>query len=483
VDYITVQQLFYSSAIRVLRKDSAAFVISFLYRCFRTDEKFIIPFEEIKARLRNDLEDIHSESDSPENTLRGTADYYLNEWVSEGLLAKRLRTQNDIQEIILEPTKELTKVFSWLEDTRSLERGEVVGTESRFFSILAKLKELAEESQEDPEIKIAQLEAKKLEIENRIAEIRETGTVEILPEERMRSQYLYARKEAMELIADFKQVEGNFSEMTRSIHKKYLETSLKGDILQFVLDKDADLMNSEQGKSFHAFWEFLRSDRNQEDLSSVLDRLYELETIRAVDSDSFFRRFRRLLREAGSRVNTVVSEMSEQLKKSVIETTLRENRRSRELITEIKNLALKQNITSAEDFHFLSEIGGVQMQMERPLWKGEVSDNVHTPISDLTEDTPDWDDLVQAFQGLDVTLLEENIESMLRYKPEVSLQEVLSQFPDEVNLESLTAYLWIASQELRHSVSDTEEFKFFIRESAETATSYNIPNTVYRVGN
>jgi hypothetical protein len=482
MDFHATQHLLQSPAVRVLRKDTAAFVISFLYRCFKRDEKFVLPFEEMKARLRNELEESRGDEEG-ESEMRRTADFYLNDWVDDGLLSKRIRTQNDIQEIVLEPTKEMTRVFSWIEDLQNLESGEPVGTESRFFSILGKLKELVDESQEDPELKIAQLEAKKQEIESRIADIRETGHVKTLPEERIRGQYLYARKEAMELIADFKQVEGNFSEMTRAIHKKYLETSLKGDILQFVLDEDVELMNSEQGKSFHAFWEFLRSERNQDELNSIVARLYELDAVRSLDSDLFFRRLRRLLREAGSRVNTVVSEMSEQLKKSVIDTTLRENRRSREIITEIKNFALRLDLDSQPDFHSLGEIGGVQMVMERPLWKGDTNDNIRTPISEASEDAPDWSDLVQAFRGLDITLLEEKIESMLRYRPEVSLKEVLDRYPEDVRLESLVAYLWIASQETRHSVSETEIFGCLASEDQGEKFSYTIPNTIYRVGN
>ncbi|MCC5814828.1 MAG: DUF3375 domain-containing protein [Leptospira sp.] len=482
MDYFTIRKLITSPAIRLLRKDSAGFVVHFLYCLFREEERFFISLDEMKIRLKNNLEEIQEEFANGGNTLVRDSDFYINDWVSGGFLYKRIKILDNREEIVLEPSPELSKVFFWMEDLSNLDKKEVVGTESRFFSILHKLKELVEESETDPETKIQRLEAKKQEIEDQISRIRSTGEVDILSEERIRGQYLYAKKEALELISDFKQVEINFSEIRQNIHKKYLATSLKGEILEYVLNEDMELMNSEQGRSFQTFWDFLRSDKNQEEWNILLQKLYSLENILSTDEDMFFKKLRRILRDAGGLVNSTVSGLSEQLKRSLVERTLRENRRSKELITEIKNLVMNKG---EEDFSFMNEEGwsmeewdSVSLPMERPLWKGETSQDAFILEPDRQEEYSDWADLISVFQGLDMKQLEENILSLLRYKPEVNLQDILNHFPEPSNLESLVAYLWIASNDERHVLP---EDSFFEWENPEKERRFRIPQAVYKV--
>lgn len=478
MDYFTFRRLIASPAVRVLRKDSAGFVLHFLYEIFRKEEKFFVSLDEMKIRLKNRMEDFQDEISDGDNLVRDP-DFYINDWVSNRFLYKRIKVLEFREEIVLEPSPELSKVFFWMEDLSNLDKKEVVGTESRFFSILHKLNELVEESETDPETKILRLRAKKEEIEKQIEQIQSTGKVDTLSQERIRGQYLYAKKEALELISDFKQVEMNFSEIRNTIHKKYLATSLKGEILEYVLNEDVELMNTEQGRSFQTFWEFLRSDKNQEDWNSILEKLYALEEIRSADEDLFFRKLRRILRDAGSQVNSTVSGMSEQLKRSLVERTLRENRRSRELILEIKNLFANQERTFLEEEGWSWEDWEpISLPMERPLWKGDIErDSLVQSANTEPEDT-DWSELMTVFRGMDTKELEENISSLLRYRPEVRLEEVLESFPEPSGLEALVAYLWIASQDEKHSLLEDESFRW---EEPGKTYRFRIPQAVYRV--
>ncbi|EPG74868.1 PF11855 family protein [Leptospira fainei serovar Hurstbridge str. BUT 6] len=482
MDYRILNRLFGSPAIRLLKKDNAPFILYFLEKYFRDSGRNFVPFEELKILLRHELENIREVHDL---SLYREAEVYISEWVGENFLYRRIRSSEGNEEIILEPTSELEKVFSWIEDLRSLNEREAIGTESRFFSVLNKLKEIVEESVSDPKEKIKQLELKRDVLDEQIGKLKLGDEVSIFPSERIRSQYVYARKEALALLSDFRQVEGNFNEITKLIHKKYLDVAQKGEILQFALDGDQELLQSEQGRSFQAFWDFLRSEKSQEKFESILDSLYLLKDVIALDDRKFFRNFRRNLREAGSRVNGVVSRMSEQLKKSLVERTLRENRRSKELISEIKNIVIERRFDyDNENFHSMEEIE-IRLPMERPLWTGDPVDAFKSIQISNDEEESLSIDFLESIRGVDLEIYENRILSLLRSYPEITLEKVLDTFPDDIGFESLVAYVWIAARGENHFLDDVETFLCFpsLKSSGDQKLSaYRVPKGIYRVG-
>ncbi|WP_036078781.1 DUF3375 family protein [Leptospira noguchii] len=482
MDYNLLQRLFRSSSIRLLKKDNAPFIIYFLEKYFRGSARIFVPFEELKILLHHELENFR---ELEETFLSRTAEVYIGEWVSENFLSRRIRSLEGSEEIILEPSSELEKVFSWMDDLRSLENKESIGTETRFFSVLNKLKEIVEESVSDPKEKIRQLESKRDELDDQIKKLTEGKEIITFASERIRGQYLYARKEAIGLLSDFRQVEGNFTEITKFIHKKYLEVVQKGEILQFALDGDEELLQSEQGKSFQAFWDFLRSEQSQENFESILDSLYSLKDILVLDDRKFFRNFKRNLREAGSRINTVVSRMSEQLKKSLVERTLRDNRRSKAIISEIKHLVLERKFDlSEENFYSMEEIF-VHLPMDRPLWKGDSADTPRSIQISGPDDEMISLDFLDSIRGINFEIYEQRIQTLLRSFPEVSLEKVLEEFPENNGFESIVAYVFIASKGEYHSLDDSESFLFypaFNFTQKETQSVYRVPKATYRVG-
>ncbi|EMJ85535.1 PF11855 family protein [Leptospira kirschneri str. JB] len=470
-----------SPAIKVLRKDTAAIVLSFLFEQFKIKNNFWVLEEELRSNLRHFLEDSREEGNLSESDFLRSPETYIQEWVNDGFLSNRIRTSEGFDEVILELTPETEKVFSWLEEIKELQDKEVVSTESRFFSILNKLQEIVEETISSPEDKIAQLEQKRKDIDIEIERIQKNGRVDVFPSQRIQSQYLYARKEAHGLISDFKQVEGNFYDLTQAIHRKYLDIVGKGEILASVLEQDAALLDSPQGRSFQAFWDFLRSDRHQEFLEKTIRALYDIPDVLEVDTDRFFKKFRKNLREAGARVNSVVSQMSEQLKKTLVDRTLKENRKTKELIAEIKTQALNSDLSSEENFYFLERIE-IRLIMEKPLWKGDDIDTIREiQIDDQEVEDFDWKDLSSSMVGVDPEILIENVQTLLRYKPEVDLEEILQTFPISSELEEIVTYLWIAGNDENHSIQENHFFRFAV-DKENIYRIYNIPKTTYRVG-
>ncbi len=173
--------------------------------------------------------------------------------------------------------------------------------------------------------------------------------------------------------------------------------------------------------------------------------------------------------------------MSEQLKKTLVDRTLKENRKTKELIAEIKTQALNSDLSSEENFYFLERIE-IRLIMEKPLWKGDDIDTIREiQIDDQEVEDFDWKDLSSSMVGVDPEILIENVQTLLRYKPEVDLEEILQTFPISSELEEIVTYLWIAGNDENHSIQENHFFRFAV-DKENIYRIYNIPKTTYRVG-
>ena len=106
----------------------------------------------------------------------------------------------------------------------------------------------------------------------------------LLNSTQIKEKFFWVNNEARKLLSDFRQVEQNFKDITHSIKEKQLKEALiKGMIVGFVLDADDSLKDSDQGKSFYAFWKFLMSPSKQEELKYLIERVYDLPDIRGLE--------------------------------------------------------------------------------------------------------------------------------------------------------------------------------------------------------
>ena len=75
----------------------------------------------------------------------------------------------------------------------------------------------------------------------------------------IRERFLNLIEDSRRLISEFRLVEDIFKDITRNIkEKKLTEAATKGEILREVLDAHDGLEESDQGRSFSAFWSFLK---------------------------------------------------------------------------------------------------------------------------------------------------------------------------------------------------------------------------------
>ena len=87
----------------------------------------------------------------------------------------------------------------------------------------------------------------------------------------VREGFLNLIDDSRRLISDFGWVDEIFKEMAQKIKERQLvEFFTRGQILGEILDAYDYLEDSDQGKSFSAFWDFLMSTDMQVDLNEMI---------------------------------------------------------------------------------------------------------------------------------------------------------------------------------------------------------------------
>ena len=379
----------------------------------------------------------------------------IDNWTEKGFLRNYESPDN---EILYELTSHTERVIQWLEQ---LETREFVGTESRFKDIFSKLQELVANTTEDTDTKIRELEKRKKAIDKEINHIRVSGKVSTYDDYQIKSRVVELTQSAKELLSDFKEVEDNFKNITRNIYLKHTDPNqTKGAILGYTFDSLDELTESDQGKSFYAFWEFLISQNRQDRWKELIQRIFEiLEERNMRFDDVFLRKIKHYLYRAGQKVNDANDRMSEKLSRVISEKELAERIKVKEAINRIKELAL----TFIERDQLppigieIEENAAITMPMEKKL----VLEKSETPVFDQRPNPSshriDPTELPELFSPyvVDKNELRERIEGLLEEKNQVSLKEILDTFPLEKGLSELLAYFSLADGDRNH-IFDTD---------------------------
>lgn len=229
------------------------------------------------------------------------------------------------------------KALAWLE---SLAKREFIGTESRLLTVFELLRQIASGSQTDPQLRIDDLEQRRQEIDAEIKRI-QNGEAPLLNETAMKDRFQQLATTARELLSDFREVEENFRLLDRTTRERIaLWEGAKGDLLESVFSERDTIADSDQGKSFRAFWDFLMDPRRQEELSALLDYVFALPSIRILKPDARLKRVHYEWLDAGEHAQRTVALLSQQLRRFLDDQVWLENRRIMQILHEIEAHAL-----------------------------------------------------------------------------------------------------------------------------------------------
>ncbi|WP_028582795.1 DUF3375 domain-containing protein [Desulfogranum japonicum] len=454
LEYTTLELLRQNHpAWRLLRAQHAPLVASFLHRVFIEPNIRSISQANLVEALEDELFMLREQLG--ESSFPGTAKNYLNEWADndKGWLRKFYASGSDEPHFDLTPSTE--KALSWLE---GLVERSFVGTESRLLTLFELLRQMNEGSQADSEIRVLELQKRREEIDNEISRVLE-GDISLLDDTALRDRFQQFLQLGRELLADFREVEHNFRTLDRRVRERIaLWDGSKGELLEEIMGERDAIADSDQGKSFRAFWDFLMSRSRQEELSDLLEQVLDLPPIAATHPDDRLRRIHYDWLEAGEHAQRTVAMLSQQLRRFLDDQAWLENRRIMDILhsVEANALAVREHAPKA-DFMSLDEIAAaVELPMERPLY----SPPVKPVITDVTLEQGEADvDTASLYAQVvvDRTQLQQNIRRELRNRKQVTLTEIVARHPLRHGLAELVGYLQLAGDWPQTAVDEEQQ--------------------------
>ncbi len=446
-----------SPSVELLRLRNREMVIEFLANTF--NKQSVISSENITVQLTDFLEfkQIENDEDSEINafdTYEEKAKKYIQLWTNKGFLANYPDEQG---EVFYELSAHSSKTIDWL---ASLKKEEFVGTESKFNNILNQLKELVEFTNEDAEKRIQLLEEKKFEIEQQIQQIKIGEDVKVFEEFEIVPRFNQLNQSAKELLSDFKEVEDNFKEITKGIYQKHADGSLtKSDILEFTFDALDELKDSQQGKSFYAFWSFILNPELQNRWENLTKELYKtLEEKSIPVNDPFLKGMKRHLHNSGQKVYKANDKMAEKLSRIIRESESSKSEATKTIIQEIKKQLVEINKTKNKpeiSFELETEVE-INIPFERKLTTEQSEEVTYTSKPQIAdEDIASSTHLGRLFSQstIDKDLLRKRIKDILNKKSQTTLLDIVEIYGGlEKGLPELFGYIGIV-KDFKHVIS------------------------------
>ncbi len=440
-----------SKSLLLLRAKNAPFIISFFQKVFTDANITTITNSELRSKLEGYMEELSYEAKDDEldattlfDDFSVRAAQYIDRWSNNGFLRKY---PNDDGEDLHELTPDTIKVLKWLTD---LDRREYVGTNSRFKDIFFKLQKMIEHTNEDAETRIEELNKKKWEIENEINLLKNGMKPSVFDETEIQEQFYELNKMSRELLADFSEVEQNFEQIRKDIHRKYTEKDIaKGTLLVFALDALDEIDQKPQGKSFKAFWEFLMDDKRQQEFTQLTERLYQLLNEQNIDynNDRFLKHLKRYLHVSGRRIIDSNRKLSEKISRVLSEKNLLERRRAMELIGNIRQMAysLIDTKIKEDDFIVIEDEPSINLfDRWEPGEEKETVIGILFPEDSQENENVDFSSLFDQFT-IDRKRLQQRIDVMLENRTQVSLKEIVDEYGVENGLSEIVGYFSIAT--------------------------------------
>jgi hypothetical protein len=330
-----------------------------------------------------------------------------------------------------------------------------VGTESRLLTLFELLRQMTEGSETDPETRTAELTRRRNEIDAEIERIRD-GDIPLLNDTALKDRFQQFLQLARDLLADFREVEHNFRTLDRQVRERIaLWDGAKGELLEEIMGQRDTIADSDQGKSFRAFWDFLMSQSRQEELSRLLEQVLALPPVVEMQPELRLRRVHYDWLEAGEHTQRTVARLSQQLRRFLDDQAWLENRRIMDILhnIEAQALAIRENAPT-ENFIELAEASAtIELPMERPLYRPQVKPQ----IVDLELEEGEGDaDVAALFNQVvvDRAELSRYIRQALQERSQISLAELVAIHPLRQGLSELLTYLQLASGRAETAVDE-----------------------------
>lgn len=470
-----------SPTIKLLRADSAPWVVDFLRQVFKTGEAIALGQAELRSRLAIYQEELHEHNPS---FLTGTPERYLSQWVDSGWLYRFLEANSSEPQFQL--TRHAEEAIRFLDSALAYGK-ELVGTESRLRLVIDTLDDIVRGASADPQQRLAYLKEQKAHLESEIAAIESGKSIQTYRPSQIRERFQTAMSLLKDLQADFRAVEESFHRIARDVQQRHATGSeSRGDILGFALDAEDLMKNRDEGISFYAFVKFLFSPAQQKALSKNIEEIQKLEALENYDESLHHlnRMVPSLLAEA-EKVMRTNARLSTTLRRLLDARAAAERVRLANVLRDIRQAAIqlrdvpeRLEIQLSLDTHI-----DIQSPFARTFWVPEPTFDAALPEVN-TIDSQEARRLAEAFvklKRLDFRKLRRVIRELTIDGHTRSLQEVLLQTPSGYGIVEVLGYVQIAYDD-HHSIDPNHQEQIRIHSTTKSPGDLvlTVPKIIFR---
>jgi hypothetical protein len=321
------------------------------------------------------------------------------------------------------------------------------------------LRQINEGSETDPQILIKELQKRRDAIDQEMEEIL-GGNVSIMDESNLKERYYQFSKLSRELLGDFREVEQNFRGLDRSIRERIaLWDGGKGELLEEAMAERDAIVNSDEGKSFRAFWDFLMDSGRQDELTQMLEGMIALPCIKELNPTSKTARLHYDWLEAAEHTQRAMAGLSGELRRFLDNRAFLENRRIMDILKAIEGNSLAVVNDAPKSGGFI-EIGGVsasiELPHERPLFTPYIHPVINSCDLDIEEVEIDTSALFTQVH-VDKDRLLANMRKCIQINGQASLRELIDCQPLEQGLAELVTYLQLGEKHFKTITDDSDE--------------------------
>jgi flagellar motility protein MotE (MotC chaperone) len=347
-----------------------------------------------------------------------------------------------------EPRYDLTAaaedVVRWVE---SLRGRDFVATQSRLTSIFAVLKALVQQSETDPEVRLAELQRQRDGIDAEMQRIRD-GNVRVMSAPEALDHFQQLTALARDLLSDFREVEQNFRKLDRQVREQIATwEGSQGELLESIFANQQDISSSLQGRTFQGFWDYLMSPQLRTELRDLLERATRIEALSRLDNLQAVTNLHQDWLPAVEQTQSTVRQLSQQMRRLLDDKVFLENKRIMQLIRSVESGAL--GTREAPPSGFFMEVAApsvdVALPFERPLYEPSRKVMVDDDVVAADDTDVDAGALFSQFH-VDTERLKSSIDAVLAHTEQASLAEITDAHPLEQGLAEIVAYYQLATE-------------------------------------
>ncbi|MGA8787748.1 MAG: DUF3375 domain-containing protein [Paenarthrobacter sp.] len=371
-----------------------------------------------------------------------SASEYLDDWADPERAWLRKYYVPGEDEPHFDLTAAAEDVVRWVE---SLKGRDFVATQSRLTSIFAVLKTLVQQSETDPEVRLAELQRQRDQIDQEMDRIR-GGDVKVMTGPEALDHFQQLTVLAKDLLSDFREVEQNFRKLDRQVREQIATwDGSQGELLDTIFANQQDIGSSLQGRTFQGFWDYLMSPQLRNELNDLLRRATHIEALAGTENLHAITNLHQDWLPAVEQTQGTVRQLSQQMRRLLDDKVFLENKRIMQLIRSIETSALdaRERPPSSVLMDLEASSVDVALPFERPLYEPGSRVMVVDEVVAADDQDLDASALFNQFH-VDRERLKWNIDDVLERKDQATLEEVTDAHPLTQGLAELVQYYQLA---------------------------------------